>query len=709
MKANILKSSIIAVGLVLACATNADSVPLYKLPPFKEALEKSKAGEGEGFFALALHYAKGDEVKCKEEYCQPMIEKAASLGFKIAILVKVMRDEPYFAAHDDMYWRLRKAGCESPDTESYLGASYRYPWVSKYSITNENDVATICAEYERLYSLGVEVATNELARFKKNVAAVKQVYEEIRLKEENKKSNAARAEEELRGFLQEARSSQEEAMRRERERLEAEMRREQEERERTESKPLEPLIPFEEALAKAQAGEGAGYYALAMHYGKGDAIPQDIGKMTKFLELAAEKDYPDAVYVDTLFKDSTSSAIAWSSYMGLRSIIRTWCEPFDSPGVTEKIRKGYEKAMSLGVVAASNELARFNAKVDSVNKYTKQANDILNDVGQPKKKTSLLSRSHKSSVKTEKSEPLYTLPPFNEALEKANAGEAEGYFALALHYSLGEEVERDRNACQPLVEKAADLGYGLAALIKAMKDEEEASRSSGAAKCVTPNINKYLDENYPSKKILYRGKYSLSWKNKYCVTNENDIAIICAEYEKAFSLGMEGATNELARFKKNVELVKNYITEKQKQLELKKANTAGAKSVLADVIPASAESSPFDKKAWRNMAYQAEAEAEDFFKDKFVVDKPWKQGKGVCYYEKKDPQSTGDEYRKYDPEGRLVEVAEAKNFKDLVDLEAKKDELLKLKRTQYAESIGMTYEEAEKLAGSGRFRDLRSR
>ena len=63
---------------------------------------------------------------------------------------------------------------------------------------------------------------------------------------------------------------------------------------RSDSKLLEPLMPFTEAVEKAKNGNPQGFYALAIHYAKGEEIEQDSVKARYFLQQACEANYGKA-------------------------------------------------------------------------------------------------------------------------------------------------------------------------------------------------------------------------------------------------------------------------------------------------------------------------------------------------------------------------------------------------------------------------------
>lgn len=144
---------------------------------------------------------------------------------------------------------------------------------------------------------------------------------------------------------------------------------------RSNSKFLEPLIPFAEAVEKVKAGDPQGYYALAIHYAKGEAIDLDLKKAHQFMQKASDMSYSNAVFVIAMLRDADSATAADCRARRAPRInqyldgthFRVWNDPTTLSVTSEvdvaRIRAGYERAFKLGVSAATNELARFNRKV----------------------------------------------------------------------------------------------------------------------------------------------------------------------------------------------------------------------------------------------------------------------------------------------------------------------------------------------------------
>ena len=145
--------------------------------PFSEAVEKAKAGDAQGWYALAIHYAKGEAIERNSETARQFLQKATDMNYSNAVFVAAMLSEESADQQQRSLTLRRNLGneVEHPPIHAYtgtgwLGGGFRFQQTG-LTITNATDVATIRAGYERAISLGVLVATNELARFERRVEA----------------------------------------------------------------------------------------------------------------------------------------------------------------------------------------------------------------------------------------------------------------------------------------------------------------------------------------------------------------------------------------------------------------------------------------------------------------------------------------------------------------------------------------------------------
>ena len=167
--------------------------------------------------------------------------------------------------------------------------------------------------------------------------------------------------------------------------------------------------------------------------------------------------------------------------------------------------------------------------------------------------------------------PLEPVMPFAEAVEKAKAGNAQGYYQLAVHYFKGNEIDRDFAKGRASLRKAKEKGYANAILIDAMIAELE-------------SIGKGVEEYKASMEIkneirIYIGveigtrTFGLNWNPE---AGTNELFSIRSEYEKAFAAGANEATNQMARIDARIKAKAELV---QKQEEEKKAKIRNAKLV----------------------------------------------------------------------------------------------------------------------------------
>lgn len=147
------------------------------------------------------------------------------------------------------------------------------------------------------------------------------------------------------------------------------------------SNALEPLLPFETAIMKAKAKDPQGYYALAIHYAKGNAVKQNTIMARKFLQKAHDANYGNAILAYTLLLELESlrdleykiNQQKWmienhpcSRFEGYTSTYENSFYDRNAPVLSftneahiASIRTGYIRAAQYGCSPATNELARF--------------------------------------------------------------------------------------------------------------------------------------------------------------------------------------------------------------------------------------------------------------------------------------------------------------------------------------------------------------
>lgn len=194
MKTTILAASIIlAISSATAQGLSRIQTRLHLLEPllpFSEAVEKAKSGNAQGWYSLAIHYAKGEEIDGDSEKACQFMQKASDMNYSNAVFVATMLLEADCAIPSDGH-RVCAVDRKMPYTYGYVGVTFPTKRQPTHSITNATDIANIRAGYERAFSLGVFAATNELARFESRVSfyqdKTKKMDDEKKRKEENAK------------------------------------------------------------------------------------------------------------------------------------------------------------------------------------------------------------------------------------------------------------------------------------------------------------------------------------------------------------------------------------------------------------------------------------------------------------------------------------------------------------------------------------------
>ena len=181
------------------------------------------------------------------------------------------------------------------------------------------------------------------------------------------------------------------------------------------------------------------------------------------------------------------------------------------------------------------------------------------------------------------SKPLEPLLPFSDAVEKAKSGNAQGWYALAVHYAKGDEIDRDFDKAFQFMQKASDMNYSNAVFVATLLLEADCKTPTkdGRSKFETPPIDGYVDAPFSSGLIQRRISQGISEISNgrqpaHSITNASDIATIRAGYERAFSLGVSDATNALARFERRISRCQE---EAKKNADEKKRKEENAKMV----------------------------------------------------------------------------------------------------------------------------------
>jgi len=190
------------------------------------------------------------------------------------------------------------------------------------------------------------------------------------------------------------------------------------------------------------------------------------------------------------------------------------------------------------------------------------------------------------------SKPLEPLLPFSEAVEKAKSGNPQGWYALAIHYTKGEEVDCDYEKAYQFMQRASDMNYSNAVFVATLLLEADCKTPTkdGRSKFETPPIDGYVDAPFSSGLIHRRISQGISEisngrQPSHSITNASDIATIRAGYERAFSLGVSDATNALARFERRISRYQEEIKKNADEKKRKEENAKLAEGLMIDSAP----------------------------------------------------------------------------------------------------------------------------
>ena len=177
-----------------------------------------------------------------------------------------------------------------------------------------------------------------------------------------------------------------------------------------------------------------------------------------------------------------------------------------------------------------------------------------------------LLRPRRGLRQQQQSQLLETLLPFAEAVEKAKANDPQGWYALAIHYAKGKEIERDTQRVRQFLQKAYDMNYSNAVFVATLLDERNLRNRPELIflrELYKPNLSHYADIDFFA---------FVSPINSLSITNAADVAKIRAGYERAFKLGVSAATNELARFEQRVKAYQEKAAKENTEAERKAKN-----------------------------------------------------------------------------------------------------------------------------------------
>ena len=136
----------------------------------------------------------------------------------------------------------------------------------------------------------------------------------------------------------------------------------------------EPTVPMEEALALAKKGDGKGFYQLAVRYAKGEDVKRDSEVAKAFLDKAVKAQYPRAVFAYAVGQELELSGWNGDEPHPNAEAYFTTSFGFGSSGhrlgscitnetLVSQVYSNYHKAVSLGMTAATNEIARLDKRM----------------------------------------------------------------------------------------------------------------------------------------------------------------------------------------------------------------------------------------------------------------------------------------------------------------------------------------------------------
>lgn len=344
---------------------------LEPLLPFAEAVDKAKRGCPQGYYALALHYAKGVEIERDVEVARQFLQKADSANYGNAVFVLAMLNEM------ELFGNLAHRYSLMRNTEAARIAKYTGVPVSSYkgtlSFTNKTDVALVRTGYERAISLGVSEATNELVRFERRLAK-----EQAKAKQDADSASKIAAVKATNAEIAKSTLGLSSALPKEKEPSLAFSKTLPRKKIIMEPEMLEPMIPLEEALQLANANKGKGYYQLAIRYAQGNELPEDRRIAYKLLCKACDVKYANAVLVEGLCDEADLRECCSDPKM-LRPVeVTSWMHGYcgtvfytgrhDWDILTNevafaRIMSKYVRAKELGMLEATNHIARLNSRL----------------------------------------------------------------------------------------------------------------------------------------------------------------------------------------------------------------------------------------------------------------------------------------------------------------------------------------------------------
>ena len=287
----------------------------YSAPPlldFDKATALAEKGDADGYYMLALHYARGNVVQKDREKAAAFLKKAADGGNPAAMFLLgcvEAQDGPAVRRLTGLsFWEFVKLG----------------PSAYNKDYSDEAFINRVTGIFAKAGELGVAEATNAIVRLRKRHD---QALAERTKKEANAKHAAA---------------------------IEALVP--------PEYPKFQPM-PFAEAVEKAAKGDAEAYCSLAVHYARGDAVAQDRTKALSCLKKAAELDSAIALLLLGAVRSDDSKITEKVADVHPYALGYFWRSDSDGEKAENEAMSLYSRARDLGLPQATNALARLKGRI----------------------------------------------------------------------------------------------------------------------------------------------------------------------------------------------------------------------------------------------------------------------------------------------------------------------------------------------------------
>lgn len=547
-----LLGSIFATLVLTASAAYCAKPPPVPIPvmPLQEALEKAAGDKADGaaYYALAIHQARGKELKRDRAKAYAFLIKAVEAGYGPALYA-------YASARET---RLKEESQPQGDLYVELGAM---PWNllsnshKEESLIDEETATGMLDLYQRAADTGLASASNAVIRLKEKIARVRSQAGEAAEREKLLAEAYEKAKEENPGQIVRNRPGG------------------------TYTDP--PLLDFDKAAALAEKGDAYGFYMLALHYARGKSVRADREKAGAFLKKASDGGNPAAMFLLACVEAGNTREVRRLTGLSFWNFRNAELNGFDASAYADeafvnRITGLLEKARDMGVADATNAIAWLRSEHETA--LSEQTE---------KEGNARLAAGLEALIPAEF--PKFSPMPFEEAVEKAANGDAEAYCSLAVHYARGDVVTHDRTKAQSCLKKAADLGSAIGLLLL------------GAARS---------DDYKIADRVAGVSPYSLGYFRRFGDDEGKAEEEAMSLYVRARDVGLPQATNAIARLEERIANRKAEDATAKKNEALEIAAGLNLPSDQARFIPLLVASGELDVEAlhqWEVFLKQREA------------------------------------------------------------------------------------------------------